>query len=253
MNIAEQTLNLRKRRNNLRMAKAPRKLLYGISWILIFAVYFSSELILRVYYLHGNGNSKEQMESWANKLPGFLTDSLKAQQRTEKAEKDLKEVLKGSDKKKIIEAYYALAYELEGEDQIKVFTKLHEAYPNDLKTKAAFIFIFNEDDEKYNYDYLVSYAEKFKKHEQARVYTDAWSKIQSFSLPTQERYLKKILEKKYINADLFYIYEAFESLSFKLKLSIEIEDQIEALKSRCLLELKKRNIQEKKKGKGKGK
>lgn len=231
------------------MANTPRKILNGASWIVIFAVYFSAELILRVYYIHGEGNSKEQMESWANKLPGFLTDSMKSQQRAEEAEKELEEALKNDDKKKVIEAYYKLAYEYEGEKQAEIFQKLHEKYPKDIQTKNALIFILDEDHEKYNFDYLVKYADRFKWGDQMKVYTEAWSKIRGFSLPLQEKYMNILLKKNFVNADLFYVYESFEALAFQIKASLAIEDKIEALKAKCLAQLKKRNERENKGGK----
>lgn len=231
------------------MSKNSRIILNGLTWVLIFAVYYSAELVLRVYYIHGEGNSKEQMESWANKLPGFLTESLKSQQRAEEAEKELEEALKNDDKKKIIDAYYKLAYEHEGEKQIEIFTKLHEKYPKDIETKNALIFIFDEDHEKYNFDYLVKYADLFKRNDQVKIYTEAWSKVSGASLPIQEKYMNIILKNNFVNADLFYVYESFESLAFKIKASLETEDKIEALKAKCLIQLKKRNEREKKGGK----
>ena len=231
------------------MANKSRNILSGASWILIFAVYFSAELILRVYYIHGEGNSKEQMESWANKLPGFLTDSLKSQQRAEEAQKELEEALENDDKKKIIEAYYKLAYEYEGEEQLKIFKKLHEKYPKDIQTKNALIFIISEDDEKYNFQYLIDYANLFKHRDQVKIYTESWSKIRGFSQPIQEKYMGILLKKKFVHADLFYVYETFENLAFKTQASLDIEDQIEALKAKCLVQLKKRNERENKGGK----
>ena len=82
------------------------KILQVLFWICVFSIYFSSELILRVYYIYGEGNSKEQMEALANKLPGFLKDSLVARQRIDDAQEALEEAKKGKDKNKIIEAYY---------------------------------------------------------------------------------------------------------------------------------------------------
>ncbi|MCH2205214.1 MAG: hypothetical protein MK132_05005 [Lentisphaerales bacterium] len=231
------------------MANTPRKILSGVSWIFIFAVYFSAELILRVYYIHGEGNSKEQMESWANKLPGFLTDSMKSQQRVEEAQKELEEALENDDKKKIIDAYYKLAYEYEGEEQAEIFLKLHEQFPKDIATKNALIFILEESHEKYNFDYLVKYADLFRHGDQMKIYTDAWSKVRGFSLPSQEKYMNILLKKNFVNADLFYVYESFESLAFQIKASLEVEDKIEALKARCLAQLKKRNERENRGGK----
>ena len=222
------------------MSKTP-KILIGLCWILIFAIYYSSELILRVYYIHGEGNSKEQMESWANKLPGFLTESLKSQQKTEEAEKELEEALKNNDKKKIIDAYYKLGDEHEGEKRLETFTKLHEKYPQDISTNKALIFIFDEDHEKYNFDYVVTYAALFKRRHQMKIYAQVWSKINRSSLLTQEKYMNIVLKNNFVSADFFYIYESLESLAFKIKASLDIEDKIEALKIKCLAQLKKRN------------
>jgi hypothetical protein len=228
------------------MTKASRKVIYGLSWILIFAVYFSAELILRVYYIHGDGNSKEQMESWANKLPGFLTDSLKSQQRTEEAEKELEEALKTDDQKKIIAAYFKLAYEMVDEEQAKIFITLYEKYPDDFSTRSALIHTMSEDHEKYNYDYVTKYAEKFSRQQQQKIYSEIWSKVNSFKAETQELYLKAILTKKFVSSDFFYIYESLQSLSFKLKMPSEIDDQIDALKAKCLAKVKQENSKNKK-------
>jgi hypothetical protein len=238
------------------MAAVPVKLLSGLSWVLIFALYFSAELILRVYYVHGEGNSKEQMESWTNKLPAFITDSLKSQQRAEETRKELDTQLKGDDKKKIIAAYYQHGYELDENERDILFKELVEKYPDDYECHTAVITLLSENDNTYNLDYVIKYADQFKAGEQKKIFSAAWPKTKSFKLASQEIYLKELLKRKYISADFFYIYEELQSLIFKLKLPTEFDDQLDNLKSQCLIKLKEENAQlknEKGKVKGKGK
>ena len=60
-------------------------------WVPLFVLYFSSELVLRVYYIYGEGNSKDELEALKNKLPGFMRDSLNARQRVDETRKALTE------------------------------------------------------------------------------------------------------------------------------------------------------------------
>ena len=105
-----------------------------------------------MYYIYGEGNSKEQMEALANKLPGFLKDSLKSRQRMEEAQKNLEDAKKGQDKNKLIDAYYTYANELDEDDRDALYRELLEKYPKELKCSRAFLSVMNAGDSKYNLD-----------------------------------------------------------------------------------------------------
>ena len=218
-------------------------------FIPLFLLYFTSELILRVYYVYGEGNSKEQIEAMVNKLPSFMKDTFKDKERQDISRKGLNDALKEGDKDKIIKAYYDYAGQLSVGDQNTLYKEMLAKYPDDIKCNRAFILILTEDDKTYNFDTFVSYSSKFKPHERSKMLSWVWSKVKNFSTEKKRQYLELALKEKFETAEFYTVYNDLQSLAFKLKLPIAVDQQIDALKVKCIEKYKKMNQRNKKKGK----
>jgi len=221
------------------MASKKGKVLQALFWICIFAVYFSSELILRVYYIYGEGNSKEQMEALANKLPGFLKDSLKSRQRLEEAQKNLEEAKKGADKNKLIDAYYTYANELANDDRDELYKELLEKYPKDLKCNRAFMAVMNAGDEKYNLDGFLKYIKDFSKKDKTKLVTQAWYKVKNFSDEDKKKFINHVIAEEYTSGEMFSIFNEMMTIRFNLKMPISIEKKLEELKAKSFEQYKR--------------
>lgn len=208
------------------------KILQALFWVCVFSVYFSSELILRVYYIYGEGNSKEQMEALANKLPGFLKDSLVARQRMEDAQAALEEAKKNKDKDKLIEAYYNYGNEVDDGPRYELFKELLETYPNDIKCSRAFLFVMEENDETYNLDGFLAYIKNFNKKEQTKLVTQVWGKVKKFSSENQIKFINHVIKEQYSSGEMFTIFNDMMSIRFKLKMPISVDKQLEELKAK---------------------
>ena len=215
------------------------KVLQALFWVVVFSVYFSSELILRVYYIYGEGNSKEQMEALANKLPGFLKDSLKSRQRLEEAEKALEDAKKGNDKDKLIDAYYTFGNEIDEDPRNELFREMLEKYPKDLKCSRAFLFVMDENDDKYNLDGFLSYIKNFNKKEQTKLVTQVWSKIKKFSSENQIKFINHVIEQQYVSGEMFTIFNDMMSIRFKLKMPVSVDKKLEELKAKSFEQYKR--------------
>lgn len=207
------------------------RILQAILWILVFSIYFSSELILRVYYIYGEGNSKEQMEALANKLPGFLKDSLVSRQRMEDAQKALEEAKKGTDKKKIIEAYYNYSNEIDDDARDELFRELLEKYPKDLMSSRAFLTLLDANDDIYHLDGFLSYISNFNKNEQTKMVAQAWSKIKNFPDEDKIKYINFVIENKFSSGEMFSICNDMMSIRFKLNMPVSVDKELEKLKA----------------------
>ena len=208
------------------------KVLQALFWVCVFSIYFSSELVLRVYYIYGEGNSKEQMEALANKLPGFLKDSLMARQRMEDAQAALEEAKKGNDKNKIIEAYYNYSNEIDDSPRYELFLELLEQYPKDLKSSRAFLFVMEEDDEKYNLNTFLEYIKGFNKKDQTKLITQVWGKVKKFSDESKIMFINHVIKEQYISGEMFTIFNDMMSIRFRLKMPVSVDKQLEELKSK---------------------
>lgn len=221
------------------MASTKGKVLQAGFWICIFAVYFSSELILRVYYIYGEGNSKEQMEALANKLPGFFKDSLMSRQRMEEAEKALEEAKAGNDKNKLIKAYYNYANELDEDPREELFKELLSKFPNDLKSSRAFLSVMNAGDETYNLDGFLNYIKDFNKKEQTNLVTQVWGKVKNFSNEDKQKFIQHVIKEQYTSGEMFTILNDMITIRFQLKMPIEIEKSLEDLKAKSFEQYKR--------------
>ena len=208
------------------------KILQALFWVCIFTFYFSSELVLRVYYIYGEGNSKEQMEALANKLPGFLKDSLVARQRLDDAQAALEEAKKNKDKDKLIEAYYNYANEIDDDPRRELYKELLEAYPLDQKCSRAFLFVMDKDDEKYNLDGFLNYIKSFNKNQQTKLITQVWGKIKKFSNEDQIKFINYVIKGQYSSGEMFSIFNDMMSIRFKLKMPSSVDKQLEELKAK---------------------
>ena len=221
------------------MASTKGKVLQALFWVCIFAVYFSSELILRVYYIYGEGNSKEQMEALANKLPGFLKDSLMSRKRMEDAQKALEEAKKGKDKNKLIDAYYNYANELADDDRESLFKELLEKFPKDLKCSRAFLSVLTAGDEKYNLDGFLEYIKDFSKKDQTRLVTQVWNKVKNFSDDDKKKFINHVISKEYTSGEMFTIFNDMMTIRFQLKMPSSIDGKLETLKAKSFEQYKR--------------
>ena len=208
------------------------KILQVLFWICVFSIYFSSELILRVYYIYGEGNSKEQMEALANKLPGFLKDSLVARQRIDDAQEALEEAKKGKDKNKIIEAYYNYSNEIDEGPRYELYLEMLEQYPKDIKSSRAFLFIIDEDDEKYNLETFLEFIKGFSKKDQTKFITQVWGKVKKFSNERKIKFINHVIKEQYVSGEMFSIFNDMMSIRFKLKMPVSVDKQLEDLKTK---------------------
>ena len=221
------------------MASTKGKVLQALFWVCIFAVYFSSELILRVYYIYGEGNSKEQMEALANKLPGFLKDSLMSRKRMEEAQKALEEAKKGEDKNKLIDAYYNYANELADDDRESLYKELLEKYPKDLKCSRAFLSVLTAGDEKYNLDGFLEYIKGFNKKDQTRLVTQVWNKVKNFSDDDKKKFINHVISQEYTSGEMFTIFNDMMTIRFQLKMPNSIDAKLEELKAKSFEQYKR--------------
>lgn len=207
------------------------KILQALFWVFIFSVYFSSELILRVYYIYGEGNSKEQMEALANKLPGFLKDSLVARQRLEEAEKALEEAKKSNDKKAIFEAYYNYANEIDEGPRDELYRELLKTYPKDLQSSRAFLFVMSAGDEEYDLDAFLEYIKDFSKNDKTKLISRVWNKVKEFPDEDKVKFINHVIENKYKSGEMFSIFNDMMSIRFKLDMPVSVDKELENLKT----------------------
>lgn len=207
-------------------------------WAVLFLVYFSSELVLRAYYIYGEGNSKEDIEAMSNKLPSFVKDVFESKKQDKKSQDLLTEALKSGDKDKIIKAYYAHA-ETAGGD--KMYRKILDRYPKEPQSLDAFINVLSEKDKNYNLKTFLSFIQPFHKRRKARVLARIWHKVQKFSPGNKRIFLELVLKEKYINPNFAEIYDDLQSFAYRLKMSYEVDQVLEKLKAQCVIQRQQAN------------
>ncbi len=212
-------------------------------WVVVFALYFGSELILRTYYIHGSGNSKEQLEAMAKKIPGVLKDSIQANNEAIEAHKKIDEALLTGDKDTIFTVCYAAGISLDDKDREMLYRNLLKDYPNDLNSLTAFISVMSETDPKYNLDTFFNFLNQFNKEEKVEKFCIGWSKISGYSNKSLERTIKYVIENQYVSDQMFSIYNDMISIRFKLNLPIELERDLEDLKDKCFDLYKKKQME----------
>ena len=213
-----------------------KKFSYYLVWASIFLLYFSSELILRVYFIYGDGNSAEKLKALTRTMP-MLTEPLEAKRRRDDTRKALDLALKENDQKEIIKAYYAHGGELEIDDRRALYKEMLAKYPEAPECIEAFISLLEENGD-IDLQALFQFKDKYPLKHQNKIISSAWVKVSSFSLKAQEIYLHHLVEKEYVSAEFFNIYKQLQSLSFKLNLSKKEDDKLIELRDRSFQKLK---------------
>ena len=75
-------------------------------------------------------------------------------------------------------------------------------------------------------------------------------KVKLFSTEKKRQYLDLVLKEKFETAEFYTVYNDLQSLAFKLKLPATVDQQIDALKLKCI-EKYKRMIKRNKRKEGK--
>ena len=148
-----------------------------------------------------------------------------------KPAKLLLKAINAGDKNKIIEAYYKHASELDEEERLDLYKEMLEKYPDDVKSGRAFVAVLNENGQKYNFDSFMAFVTKLDKNNRAKFLQNAWYKIKGFGDDKKKAYLEHVMKEKYETADFYIIYGELKAIAFKLKLSYDIEQALEALKN----------------------
>jgi len=229
------------------MRKVANKASFVLTWMVVFLLYFSSELVLRVYFVYGEGKSKEQLKALTKKLPNFLAEPLQAKQQRDSARSELDKAILGTNSDKIIEAYYSYAANLEGEEQNKIYREMLDKYPEKFECSRAYTSLLSE---KGSHDLkaLLTYKDKFNKSQQIAIMNNAWAKISKFAPQQQRLFIKELLTRQYTHANLFSTYKQLMSVAFKLKLDMTERSQIEDLRDKSFELLQKESKNNRSKG-----
>ena len=235
----------------------PITISFTLRWLLIFLLYYSSELVLRVYFTYGDGKESDKIESLTDSLPKILTESLMAHQRSTAKREELDKALKGNNSSDIIKAYYTYAMELDTDERQTLYKEMLAKYPTDPACANAFVSLLEEHG-TYNLEAMFTYIQKLDTKLQMTLLASSWRKVEKFSSATQKKYLLNLINNKYVHADLFSVYKQLQSLAFRLKMA-KFDGQIgalrdksfEALKIQIALDNKGSKGRKKKKGKKK--
>ncbi len=220
-------------------------------WLVVFSLYFSSEIVLRTYYIHGSGNSQEQLEAMAKKIPGALKDSIESTNEYLEAQKKIDEAIRLGNKNDIFEAVNTSVISLNAEEQEQVLRNLLGMYPDDPKCLNAFIHVMSPSDPKYNIGTFLKFLELFPIEQRAETFHFAWGKLSTFPNEDLATIIKHVLEKKYIYAEMFKTYNDLISIRFRLQLPVSIDSELEKLKAECFVLYKKKQLEAFKKNKKK--
>jgi hypothetical protein len=219
--------------------KGSSKFSFLFVWIPLFLLYFSSELVLRVYYVYGEGKTKEELEALAQKLPAFMRDSLKARERMEGTRKSLTDAINSKDKNRIIKAYFDHSGELDEDDRIQLFKELLKQYPSEPKVSRAWVAVTTENGKKYNFNSFLNYTKKLDRNTQARLMNSIWHKVKEYSNEIKKKYMETVLKEKYESGDFYLIYNDLQSVAFKMKMSLEIDQALGDLKAKSFVKYQK--------------
>ena len=79
---------------------------------------------------------------------------------------------------------------------------------------------------------------------------DLWYKAKAYSNEIKKKYIDIVLKEKYDSGDFYLIYSDLQSTAFEKKMSLQIDQALEELKSKSLIKFQKQNkSKQKKKGK----